>query len=66
VVVHYKSSNGLTKKEYDDAIMKRIFENMIMDMDPTDLIPEQRKQLHIDYEELGDGTAEESNLTSRN
>ena len=59
-VVHYKSSDGLTTKEHDTT-MERI-ETMIMDVDPTDLLPEYRNLLHVDYEKLGDGTAEEKQI----
>ena len=39
-MVHYKLSTGLTVKQHD-KIMEHI-ENMIADMDPTDLLPEHR------------------------
>ena len=37
--------------------MERI-ESMIMDVDPTDLLPEHRKLLNDDYKKLGDSTAD--------
>jgi len=44
--MHYQSANGLIKKDHD-AIMEQI-ESMIMDVEPTDLLPEHRKLLQVD------------------
>jgi len=55
-IVHYKVSDGLMTQHHE-TIMEEI-ENMITDVDPTDLLPEHRRLLNVDYEKLGEGRAE--------
>ena len=58
--VHYKVSDGLMTQQHK-TIMEEI-NNMITDVDPTDLLPEHRRLLNVDYEKMGEGKAEHRHI----